>query len=118
MNGLLKQAVTGLEISQPKKLLASQGTTATHYLYKRLQTRLQRKLQPVAQDALQASGAADSSEAIGSMIQFDDMLDRLMVDHVVEESMKGFFLELELQEQEIRQNPASRSTALLRDVFQ
>jgi len=67
---------------------------------------------------LEASGATDSSEAIGSVIQFDDMLSRLMVDHVVEQSMKSFFLELELQEQEIRQNPSSRSTALLRDVFQ
>jgi len=118
MNGLLKNAVTRVEITEPKKLLSAQGTTATNYLYTRLQTTLQRKLQPVAHDVLEASGATDSSEAIGSVIQFDDMLSRLMVDHVVEQSMKSFFLELELQEQEIRQNPSSRSTALLRDVFQ
>jgi len=117
MNGLVKQAVTTVEIAEPRKLLAAQNTTATNYLYTRLQTTLQRRLQPVAKDVLRATGAADTSEAIGSMIQFDDLLSRLMVDYVVEQSMRGFFLELELQEQEIRQNPASRSTALLRDVF-
>jgi len=92
MNGLVKQAVTTVEIAEPRKLLAAQNTTATNYLYTRLQTTLQRRLQPVAKDVLRATGAADTSEAIGSMIQFDDLLSRLMVDYAGNQTESGIAL--------------------------
>jgi len=117
LHDLLVTAIADLEISEPRKVLAAHDTAATNYFYAQVAGILQRQLQPIAKDLLKQSGAADSGERIGALIKFDDLLERLMVEHVVERNMKGYFVQLELQEQEIRRNPDSRSTRLLREVF-
>lgn len=114
---LLHTALPKIEIAEPRKLLVAHDTAATNFLYGRLQSTLQRQLQEAAEDSLQQSGAAASGETIASMIKFDDLLERLMIDHVVEQNLKGFFLQLEAQEQKIRLYPEYRSTPLLRNVF-
>ena len=114
---LLHTALLKVEITEPRKLLVAHDTAATNFLYTRLQTILQSQLQEVAEDSLKRSGAASSGEMIAAEIKFDDLLERLMIEHVVEQNLKGFFLQLAAQEQKIRLYPEYRSTPLLRDVF-
>ncbi len=114
---LLKAAVRRVELSEPRGLLASHETAATDFLRSRVSDNLQRQLQPLVTDFLKRSGAASTSAVLASEIQLGNLLDTITENHIIEQSIDGFFDKLEVQETIIRQDPASRPTKLLRKVF-
>lgn len=114
---LFKETVERLELGEPRSLLASHDTAATDFLRHRVSVSLQRQLQPIVTELLEDSGAASTSAALSSQISFGTLLDTIVEDYVLQQSIDGFFDHLEAEESEIRQNPASRTTRLMRRVF-
>ena len=104
-------------MNEPRDLLASHETAATGFLRRKVSTRLQRQLQPVIVDLLERSGATATGAALATEIQFGNLLDTITQNHIIEQSIDGFFDRLEVQEAIIRQDPASRNSKLLRKVF-
>ena len=68
-------------------------------------------------DILKRTGAASTSAMLASEIQFGSLLNTITENHIIEQSIDGFFDRLEVEETIIRQDPASRPTKLLRKVF-
>lgn len=114
---LLKAAVARVEIVEPRTLLTSHDTAATDYLRSRVSGSLQRQLQPLLSGLLEDTGATDTSAELASRIEFGTLLDTIVENHVLEQSIDGFFDKLEVEESVIRQNPESRTTRLLKRVF-
>lgn len=114
---LLKGALARVELAEPRRLLASHDTAATDFLRHKVSTSLQRQLQPLVLEILERTGAAASTASLASKIQFGNLLDTIVTNHIIEQSIDGFFDQLEVQETSIRHNPSSRTTKLLRRVF-
>lgn len=114
---LLKAAVRRVEFSEPRGLLASHETAATDFLRRKVSANLQRQLEPLVTDILKRTGAASTSAMLASEIQFGSLLNTITENHIIEQSIDGFFDRLEVEETIIRQDPASRPTKLLRKVF-
>ena len=114
---LLKEAVSRMEFIEPRVLLTSHETAATDFLRHRVSVSLQRQLQPIVIGFLKRTGAASTSARLANEIKFGNLLDTLIANHVIEQSIDGFFDELEKEETEIRQNPASRTTRLIQRIF-
>jgi len=68
-------------------------------------------------EVLERTGASASGASLASKIQFGSLLESIMANHIIEQSIDGFFDQLEVQETSIRHNPGSRTTRLLRRVF-
>jgi len=114
---LLKAEVRRVELSEPRGLLASHETAATDFLRRKVSVNLHRQLQPLVMDLLRRTGAASTTATLASEIQWGNLLDTVTENHIIEQSIDGFFDKLEVQEAIIRQDPASRPTKLLQKVF-
>jgi len=116
-NELLKAAMERVEIKAPHRLLVSHDTAATDYLRSRVSLRLHRQLEPFLAILLEDSGASSTIATLGPRIKFGSLLDTIVAEHVMQQSIDGFFDRLEVEESKIRQNPESRTTDLLKQVF-
>lgn len=117
---LIKQYVDRIELEDPRALLNGHDIAATHYLQQRVNDRLVRRLKPIINQLLIDAGAVESSSKIEKRVRHLPMVKNLqtdLADHVVAESLAGFFHYLAREEQSIRINPASRTTELLQKVF-
>jgi len=114
---LFKAALVRVEFVEPRMLLLSHDTAMADYLRHRVAGALKRQLEPVVTELLQKSGAIDNGSAIAEQIQFGKLLNISATDHVVQQSIDGFFRQLESEEHAIRYYPEYRSTRLLRRAF-
>lgn len=117
---LIKQFVSGIKLDDPRALLNSHDIAATHFLRQRVNDRLASRLKPIINQLLIEAGAVESSSKIEKRIRHLPMVKNLqtdLADHVVAESLDGFFHYMAREEQSIRINPASRTTDLLKKVF-
>lgn len=114
---LLKATIERIEFTEPRTLLISHDTAATDFLRSRVSGSLHRQLQPLLVGLLEDSGASGTSAMLASQIKFGTLLDTIVENHVLEQSIDGFFDQLEVEESFIRQNPESQTTSLLKRVF-
>lgn len=111
---LLKASVDRIEFAKPRILLVSHDTAASDYLRSRVSVSLQRQLRPLVVDLLEDSGAGSTSDILASQIEYGTLLNSIMEQHVLQQSIDGFFNKLEIEESFIRQNPDSPITSLLK----
>lgn len=117
---LINRAVERLEFDDPRGILNGNNIAATQHLRVRVNARLIRRLKPIVNELLAEAGALESSVRIAERIGHLPMVKNLktdLADHVVEESLDGFFHYLAKEEQGIRLSPVRRTSDLLRRVF-
>lgn len=117
---LIKLFVDRLEIDDPRAILNGHDIAATHYLRQRVNDQIASRLKPLINQLLIDGGALESSSKIEKRVGHLPMVKKLQTDftdHVVAESLDGFFHYLAREEQSIRINPVSRTTELLQKVF-
>ena len=101
-------------------LLSKETNSATNYFQRVTSEALKAKFQPVIGDALSRSEATRYWTEVTSAYNKIPMVSKIETDltaYATQKAMDGLFHEIAREEQKIRTNPVSRSTALLKKVF-
>ena len=118
---ILWQAVTEMTIRDAYGILNGESTAATDYFRARTEAELRAEFLPiVTEKTASVSLGSLYSHLTGAyatlpMTGKPDLID--LDAYVTDKALSGLFSELALEEQAIRQDPAARTTALLRQVF-
>lgn len=116
----LREALADTTIEDARGLLAGADDSATQYFAARMQPFLAERMAPIVDDTLREVGAIQAFDAFvaqyATLPLMPDIRDGL-TDHVVAGTLDGFFFYMAQEERTIRNDPAARTTALMRAVF-
>lgn len=93
---------------------------ATRYFQGKMSKPLGEAMRPIVDEALQQAGAVQAYDKVMGQyrsVPFVPDVKANLTSHVVDKGMNGIFHYLAKEEAAIRQNPAKRTTELLRTVF-
>ncbi len=114
-------AIAGMSIEDAEALMKGGDTAATAYFQKKTSAQLAQAYKPVVAKTMSQYGVANQYQALMGKYQSIPFASKFpapsIEDYTVQRSLDGLFLTLGEQEKQIRQNPAARSTELLRQVF-
>lgn len=114
-------AVRDMSVSDAVNILQGADNSATQYFRDKTDARLRAQFMPIIQQATGESGLTSSYKTISDKIatyvpQYKSKL--VDIDHyVLDNAMNALFDRIAIEEQQIRQNPAKRSTDLMKSVF-
>ena len=118
--GVFWDAITSMTLTDAMGILKGDKTAATDYFRKKTSSQLAEKFKPIVQEKMAEVGVygdyttlvnAYNALPLSSKPQFD--LER----YIVEKAQEGVFTMLAEEEVKIRQDPAKRTTELLKKVF-
>jgi hypothetical protein len=117
---LFADAITRMTIEDAKTILNGPKDSATQYFRGKMSAPLATNMKPIVNDQL---------GDVGAIAAYDRMMDQYktlpfvpdvkanLTDHVLGKAIDGVFLYLGREEAAIRENPAKRTTELLKKVF-
>lgn len=113
-------AVKEITFTDAKNILLGNDDAATNYLTTKTQTSLYAKFNPVIKNSFNKVGADDIWKNLitkYNAIPFTTDVNPDLTDYVTNEALKGVYTMIAVEEKDIRNNIASRSTDLLKKVF-
>ena len=113
-------SIKKMSISDAGKIIKGSDTAATDYLREKSSTNLTEVFRPIIHDSMSQVGTTSKYQALTQQIQslpFTEGLNLDLDDYVTDGALKGLFFMLGQEEMKIRQDPAARSTELLKKVF-
>lgn len=113
-------AVTKMTFTDAKTILMGSDNSATLYLQKSTSSALYGKFSPVVQTSLAKVGADKVWTNIITKYNSIPLVNKVnpdLKDYVTQEAMKGVFKMVAVEEKDIRNNLAARTSDLLRRVF-
>ncbi len=117
---LFINAITDMTITDAKNILTGPENAATEYLRKSMGPELLQEMQPIIDSTLAEAGAIQLyDQAMGQYgeIPFVPDVKANLKDYVSNKAMDGIFYYVAKEEAAIRNNPAERTTDLLKKVF-
>jgi Protein of unknown function (DUF4197) len=117
---LFVDAISQMTIEDARTIYNGPKDAATKYFQSKMTKPLAAEMNPVVDQSLAEVGAIKSYDAVMGrykQIPFVPDAKANLTGYVVEKGMDGIFLYLGKEEAAIRDNPAKRSTELLRKVF-
>ncbi len=118
---LIVDSIKEMSFEDAKKIYEGSDDAATQYFKEKTSDKLRSLFQPSVKDSLNQVGATRyygelASEA-KSIPYVGDKLNVDLDNYVTEEALNGLFTMLAAEEKKIRENPAARTTELLKQVF-
>ena len=117
-------AISNLSITDAINIVRGPDNAATEYLQSQTSHRLTQLFSPIMEDALNQTGALQLVDQISgqlSSVPFAPQLGsdarRDLVGHGVDFGLDGMFYYIAKEEKAIRENPAKRTSEILRRVF-
>ena len=113
-------AITSMTINDAMNILMGEKNACTNYLKRTTSTALYQKFNPVIKNSLNKVGALTAwNEVITryNQIPLVEKVNPNLDDHVTKKTMDGVFMMVEKEEAEIRANPITRGTELMKKVF-
>tara|TARA_R110002124_G_scaffold233406_1_gene398735 strand:+ start:103612 stop:104391 length:780 start_codon:yes stop_codon:yes gene_type:complete len=113
-------AISSMTIDDATSILSGPNDAATAYLRKTMGGDLAKEIYPVIEQTLAEAGAVRAyDQVIGkySQIPFTQTVKTDLNAYVVDKAMDGLFYYVAKEEAAIRENPAQRTTELLKQVF-
>lgn len=113
-------AIRSMTFTDAKNILMGNETSATTYLQNSTSTALYGKFSPVIQTSLSKVGADKVWTNIINKYNAIPLVKKVnpdLKDYVTQEAMKGVFKMVAIEEKDIRNNLAARTSDLLRRVF-
>ena len=112
-------AIRGIDVKDAVGILKGSDTAATAYLRGNTTSSLTRSFRPVIEESLKK---VDATKYWNSMITAYNKISIKKINpdlaaYVTEKALNGVFVQMALEEKEIRKNPAARTTDLLKKVF-
>ena len=117
---LFIDAITAMTLDDARRIYNGPKDSATRYFQGKMTKPLAREMAPVVDKSLSQVGAIKSYDNVmGQYRQLPFVPDAKanLTDYVVTKGMDGIFYYLAREEAAIRENPAKRTTALLKKVF-
>ena len=117
---LFAQAITEMSFDDAKTIYKGPEDAATQYFRSKMSPSLAEEMQPVVKDSLakvQAVQAYDNIMKEYRSLPFVPDVKADLTNHVIEKGMDGIFHYMAKEEADIRQNPAKRTTDILKRVF-
>ena len=117
---LFGNAIAQMTIDDAKAILNGPKDAATKYFQGKMSGPLMSEMKPIVDSQLSQVGAiASYDKMIGQYksIPFVPDAKANLTNHVLEKAIAGVFLYLGREEAAIRENPAKRTTDLLKKVF-
>jgi len=117
---LFVNAINEMTLDDVMAIYKGPDDSATRYFRSKMSGPLAIEMKPLVDESLADVGAANSYEAAMdryNSVPFVPKVDANLSDYVVEKGMDGIFYYLAKEEAAIRQDPAKRTTDLLRRVF-
>jgi len=116
--------IRGLTITDAFDILRGPDTAATEYLQSRTTTKLSQLFSPIMENALNQTGALRLVDDVASQLKIVPFGPNLgagarsdLIDHGVDYGLRGVFHFIGEEEKAIRENPAKRTSEILRRVF-
>jgi hypothetical protein len=113
-------AVKNMSISDAIQIVRGQNDAATRYLAKTTTPELKTRFSPVIKASLDKVDATRLWEELikaYNQIPFVSKQNPNLTEYVTDKAISGLFIMIAKEELKIRQNPAARTTELLRKVF-
>ncbi|QED37836.1 DUF4197 domain-containing protein [Antarcticibacterium arcticum] len=113
-------AVKEITFTDARNILLGNDVAATTYLTQKTTTPLYGKFNPVIQNSLDKVGATEVWTNIINRYNALPLTSKVnpdLADYVTNEALKGVFTMIAIEEKEIRNNLAARTTGLLQRVF-
>ncbi|MCK5802355.1 MAG: DUF4197 domain-containing protein [Lentisphaeria bacterium] len=113
-------AIKDMSFADAKAILQGESTAATDYFRGKTSTVLKARYQPIVTKQMEGLGAVklyNDLETKYNKLPFVPKTTMSAEDYVTDQALKGLFTVLAQEEQKIRENPAARTTELLRSVF-
>lgn len=117
---LFSQAITEMSFEDVKKIYEGPDDAATQYFRSKMSPSLAKEMEPVVNKSLSEVGAIQAYDRVMKeyrSVPFVPDVKADLTNHVVEKGMDGIFYYMAMEEAAIRQNPAKRTTDLLKRVF-
>ncbi len=117
---LFVTSIEEMSIDDARGILNGPDDSATQYFREKMSDPLSERMKPIVENALQEAGAVQAYDQLSgeyANLPFVGDLKGNLNDYVVGEGLDGLFHYVAVQEQEIRANPAARTTELLKSVF-
>ncbi len=117
---LFWKSITDMTFADVKTIYKGPDDAATQYFKQKMSPSLAKEMKPVVSESMSKVGAVRSyDEVMGKYrsISFVPDVKANLTDYVVEKGMDGIFFYIAREEAAIRKNPAKRTTALLKRVF-
>lgn len=113
-------AIAAMTLDDVKRIYEGPKDAATQYFRDKMTAPLADSMRPVVDSTLSEVGAIKAYDAMMGRyksVPFVPDVKANLTTHVLERALDALFLYLAREEAAIRENPAKRSTALLRKVF-
>ena len=113
-------AINDMTLDDAMAIYNGPNDSATQYFKAKMSGPLAMEMQPVVDESLADAGAVKALDAVMSRyeaVPFAPQVDTDLSNYVVQKGMDGIFYHLAREEAAIRENPAKRTTDLLKRVF-
>lgn len=113
-------AIKQMTIADARSILSEQQDAATQYLRRTMGAELQTKIEPIVGNALAQAGAVQAYDRVMGQyasLPFVSTVKTDMNNYVTGKAIDGIFYYVAQEEAAIRQNPAKRTSEILRTVF-
>lgn len=113
------KAIKKMTLTDAVTILKGLDTAATGYLKEKTTTPLTAAFRPVIEGALEKTNATKHWNSLVTAYNRFSLkkINPDLAGYVTERTMQGVYQEIATEEQNIRKNPAARTTALLKSVF-
>jgi ribosomal protein L22 len=118
---LIIDAIKNMSIEDAKTILQGEDDAATQYFREKTTPQLTELFRPTIDSSLNEVGTTkyynDLTGKIADIPIVGEKIDMNLTDYVTEQALNGLFTMIALEEKKIRENPAARTTELLKQVF-
>jgi hypothetical protein len=114
------QAISSMSVEDAKKILDGPADAATQYFKGQMTDPLKVEMRPVINTTLSEVGAIQAYDAMVGRyesIPFVPDFKANLTEYALDKALDGVFLYLAREEEAIRENPAQRTTDILKKVF-
>lgn len=117
---LFLNAIQEMTWTDAQEILNGPDDSATQYFKNKMSEPLAESMKPIVDESLNDVGAINSYNQV--MSNYDDIpfapdVQANLTDHVLDKGIDGIFYYLAQEEKAIRENPAKRTTDLMKKVF-
>ena len=118
---LIIDAIKDMSIEDAKTILQGNDDAATQYFREKTTPQLTELFRPTIDDSLNQIGTTkyynDLTDKVAAIPLVGENIDMDLTNYVTEQALNGLFTMIALEEKKIRDNPAARTTELLKQVF-
>jgi len=118
---LIIDAINDMSIEDANKILKGSDDAATQYFREKTTSQLTNLFRPTIDASLNKVGTTkyynDLTDKVAAIPLIGENIDMNLTDYVTEQALDGLFAMIALEEKKIREDPAARTTELLKQVF-